>query len=52
MPLEKGMTIRTNILAPRILRTKEPGRLQVHRITDTTEATQHAHRKRNPFFLQ
>ena len=33
MLLEKGMAIHTNIVARRILRTKEPGKLQVRRVT-------------------
>ena len=33
MLLEKGMAIHTNIVPWRILRTKEPGKLQVRRVT-------------------
>jgi len=37
--LEKGMAIHSSILAWRILRTEEPGELQVHGVSesDTTE---------------
>ena len=35
MLLEKGMASHTSILAPRIPWTKKPGRLQVHRVTNS-----------------
>ena len=43
-PLEEGMAIHFSILALRIPRTEEPGRLHTHRITesDTTEVTSHS----------
>ena len=43
-PLEKGMATHSSILAWRIPRTKEPGRLQSigHKELDTSEVTEHA----------
>ena len=47
-PLEEGMATHSSILAWRIPWTEEPGGLQSisHKESDTTGATEHAHRQR------
>ena len=44
IPLEEGMATHSDILALRIPRTEEPGRLHTYRITesDTTEVRLHS----------
>ena len=43
IPLEKGMATHSNILAWRIPQTEEPGGLQGHKESDTTEQLKHTH---------
>ena len=41
-PLQKGMAAHSRILAWRVPQAEEPGGLQGHEESDTTEATYHA----------